>query len=220
MHMSDGKDKGSFWTSIPGILTGLTALISALAGIYLGITPVIHTFVANPTSIMMNDSAELSWHVTNAQSVFIDGGVGFKGNNDSCMVSPKETTSYNITAKNFWLSRNSTATIEVRPEEPPEVLLEAIVSYYPPNPKVGQTIEFDGSKSKGQKYFWDFGDGIEKSGEEVSHKYTKGGTYLVNLTVTSDQGVNSSSIELEVIEPLEAIFSYCSVTKVLNFRIT
>ena len=34
--MTDNKEKSNFWTTLPGVLTGLTGLITAIGGIYLG----------------------------------------------------------------------------------------------------------------------------------------------------------------------------------------
>ncbi len=58
---------------------------------------------------------------------------------------------------------------------------------------VNKEILFDASQSSdtpGDKltYKWDFGDGESKEGIKVSHKYAKGGDYLVALTVTDDSG--------------------------------
>lgn len=48
--------------------------------------------------------------------------------------------------------------------------------------------------------FWDFGDGSNTTGAQVSHVYQDTGTFLVNLTVTDDFGARSSnSMEVTVI---------------------
>ncbi|MRR22204.1 PKD domain-containing protein [bacterium] len=53
----------------------------------------------------------------------------------------------------------------------------------------GETVEFDGMKSYCPGYtvtgfFWDMGDGTQKSGASARHKYTKSGEYTVRLGLT------------------------------------
>ncbi len=53
----------------------------------------------------------------------------------------------------------------------------------------GETVEFDGMKSYCPGYtitgfFWDMGDGTQKSGASVRYKYTKSGEYTVRLGLT------------------------------------
>ena len=48
--------------------------------------------------------------------------------------------------------------------------------------------------------FWDFGDGVNTTGTQVSHTFQDIGAYTVNLTVTDDFGArNSNSMEITVI---------------------
>ena len=74
----------------------------------------------------------------------------------------------------------------------------------PKEPKVGEKVTFDGSKSTDDgsivKYSWDFGDGKEGEGKVVSHVYSSPGCYLVKLTVVDNDGLESSvthKIEVE-----------------------
>ncbi|MDZ7634082.1 MAG: PKD domain-containing protein [Bacteroidales bacterium] len=53
----------------------------------------------------------------------------------------------------------------------------------------GETVEFDAMKSYCPGYtitgfFWDMGDGTQKSGASARHKYTKSGEYMVRLGLT------------------------------------
>ncbi len=59
------------------------------------------------------------------------------------------------------------------------------------------TCEFDATGSDDPdgtiiSYSWDFGDGIQGSGEITSHEYGTPGTYTVILTVTDDNGASGS----------------------------
>nr|WP_269779424.1 PKD domain-containing protein [Propioniciclava soli] len=53
-----------------------------------------------------------------------------------------------------------------------------------------------------QSWAWNFGDGATASGPTASHTYAAGGTYIVTLSVTDDDGATSSySRELTVVKP-------------------
>ena len=45
----------------------------------------------------------------------------------------------------------------------------------------------------GASYTWDFGDGTTGSGTSVTHRYTRGGTFVVTLRVTSDTGLTATT---------------------------
>jgi PKD repeat protein len=66
---------------------------------------------------------------------------------------------------------------------PPEAKIDA-----PSQAKINQEITFDASDSfdpnkDSMKFAWDFGDGQNGEGVEVTHKYSKAGAYTVILTV-------------------------------------
>jgi len=63
-------------------------------------SPVINSFVANPSSISLGGSTSLSWSVSDATSVTIDNGVGAVGSSGSTTVLPTTTTTYTLTASN------------------------------------------------------------------------------------------------------------------------
>lgn len=60
------------------------------------------------------------------------------------------------------------------------------------------TTEFDGSGSTDAdgrlvSYVWSFGDGTTASGARVSHRYAEPGSYRVRLTVTDDDGAETTA---------------------------
>jgi PKD repeat protein len=218
MLMGDGKDAKSFWASIPGILTGLAALITAIGGIWYGMPgPDINSFEPNQTSIIRGDSATISWSVSNAGSVSINSsnatnarvsivpGKCSSGNSGTCQVSPEISTKYVITAEKWGKgAKTDNFTIEVldRPE--------AIITYYPLNPTVNKEITFDASKSKGQikQYEWKFDDGEPSFEARVTRNYSHSGTHSVRLSVRNNGLYNSTDISVNIVEPPKASWTF------------
>jgi hypothetical protein len=62
--------------------------------------PIINSFNASPSSISLGDSATLNWSVTNAESVYINQGVGIVDSSGTTTVSPPTTTTYTLAASN------------------------------------------------------------------------------------------------------------------------
>lgn len=75
-------------------------------------------FNANPQSIPVGQASTLTYRVLNATEVTIEPGIGrVNPMNGSLSVSPTETTTYRLTARNPNSSENSTVTVTVqRPE--------------------------------------------------------------------------------------------------------
>ncbi|HUW48172.1 MAG TPA: PKD domain-containing protein [Patescibacteria group bacterium] len=75
---------------------------------------------------------------------------------------------------------------------------------------VGQTVIFNASRSVDYgeivSYEWDFGDGINGTGEVVQHSYGKEGTYEVRLNATNNEGIsNFATLPVIVERPPESI---------------
>lgn len=84
--------------------------------------------------------------------------------------------------------------------------------------QVGRRVLFDASASTNSldtelKYMWDFGDGVQSVGVDVTHIYTQSGRYTVSLTV--DNGVDQNTAETTVIvfEDLFILISDGSISK-------
>ena len=81
-----------------------------------------------------------------------------------------------------------------------------IITYYPNNPIVCQTVTFNGSASYDVNgtitdWYWQFGDGTTARGTVVTHIYEIAGYQLVTLTVTdNDGGSNSTGRIIKVLE--------------------
>ncbi|HSB15253.1 MAG TPA: OmpA family protein [Bryobacteraceae bacterium] len=71
-------------------------------------------FMATPTNINAGEAATLTWETENATEVSISG-VGAVAPNGSTAVSPTQTTTYTLTAKNPYGEASAAATITVAP---------------------------------------------------------------------------------------------------------
>ena len=63
---------------------------------------------------------------------------------------------------------------------------------------IDKEIEFNGSKSYDPdgiitNYSWSFGDGTTKFGEVVTHKYSRGGSFVVELTILDNSGASDNN---------------------------
>lgn len=75
--------------------------------------PVIASFAAAPTSILLGQGSTLSWSVTDATSLTIDNGVGSVTGQTSKQVMPAANTTYMLTATNAAGSSTALATVTV-----------------------------------------------------------------------------------------------------------
>ena len=89
--------------------------------------------------------------------------------------------------------------VELQPTDPTNKGPESRFDYNPGNPRPGDTVNFDGSRSYDPdgyitSYRWDFdGDGrIDSNGRVTSYRYRAAGTYDVTLRVRDNEGVTAS----------------------------
>jgi len=78
-------------------------------------------FMATPTNITSGEASTLAWETENASEVTISG-IGAVRPNGSTTVSPTETTTYVLTAKNPYGEVNTTVTVTVAPGSLPRIL--------------------------------------------------------------------------------------------------
>jgi hypothetical protein len=82
-----------------------------------GASPVINSFFASPSSIVAGESTNLSWTVTNADSVTIDYGIGTVALTGIATVNPITDTTYTLIATNSTGTVIATVTVTVSPIE-------------------------------------------------------------------------------------------------------
>ena len=78
----------------------------------------ISKFVATPQQIRAGQSATLSWTVENADEVTVDGIGRVDSRQGSTSVSPVQTTTYRLTARNRVNEVSETVTVTVERPEP------------------------------------------------------------------------------------------------------
>jgi len=76
-------------------------------------TPIVNSFLANPTTITAGESSNLSWSVTDAMTVAIDQSVGSVASTGTTAVSPLTSTTYTLTATNVAGSVTASVTVTV-----------------------------------------------------------------------------------------------------------
>lgn len=141
-----------------------------------------NTFTFDGSKSYDPDSQQLAY--------FWDFGDGATSTQIRSMHTYKEAGKYlvKLTVTDDSEAECNTATTQqvVRVNEPPCAIAKG-----PDVACVDNEIIFDGAQSTDSPedrltYKWDFGDGKTKEGARVTHIYTKGGNYLVTLTVIDD----------------------------------
>lgn len=181
--------------------TQLTAIENLLPNIILTFNPA-QPEVDEAVCFDASESADLDGTIVDYEWDFGDGDIS-RG-----VAKSKVRHSYAISGRflaNLTVTDNEgDKNIKSSEIEIIEPLPEAIGTYSPANPKVGEVITFDASQSKNRigeiiKYEWDFDDGYSGKRVSIDHSYFKIGLYNVKLTVTNENGAtNSSFIKVNV----------------------
>ena len=88
--------------------------------------------------------------------------------------------------------------------QPSEPVSEASFTISPQTVYTNESVAFDAvttsfPNGSAVKYSWDFGDGNTTSGPAVTHAYADDGSYLVSLSVTSDDRLIGSSTATKIV---------------------
>ncbi|MBN2464591.1 PKD domain-containing protein [candidate division WOR-3 bacterium] len=109
--------------------------------------------------------------------------------------SAKENTLYSVVG---YVNYEATATPAEEIIISTNAMPSAEFTVAPDTLKAGQEIAFDAGGSKDPdgtvaRYQWEFGDGAEAEGVNVSHVYPEAGEFVVTLMVTDDGGRTAST---------------------------
>ncbi len=88
----------------------------------------------------------------------------------------------------------ATANFTFSPRAPAinqDVIFTANATPIPGGP--GNPFPAPGAPAQGGTYAWDFGDGTTGTGMSTTHRYTRGGTFAIRLSVTSDTGLTATT---------------------------
>ncbi len=83
--------------------------------------PVIDYFYSSPACSNCGDNISLKWHVTGADNISIDQGIGQVAPADNLTVSPTITTTYTLTARSGTRTTTDSNTVVVTPAPAPAV---------------------------------------------------------------------------------------------------
>lgn len=77
--------------------------------------PIVKLYNIYPNSIYAGDSATLEWDIENADSIFIDQGIGPVAKTGSLLVTPGTSRTYKLKASNAFGAREVSVNINVFP---------------------------------------------------------------------------------------------------------
>ena len=172
------------------------------------------TFTADVSASSANNGGSIvgyTWQIFKSQEAIADYSkrylhgytldTGFQG---AKVISTASSVTYTIEEPGIWWVRVIVADNDGnRRAATQEIFVRSVVPAasfcFSRNHEVaGQPIHFDASASVAEyearlsAYAWAFGDGNTGTGAEVSHAFAAAGTYTVELTVTSSEGVSHS----------------------------
>ena len=150
------------------------------------------SITANPTTIIEGQSSILSWNCTNADSIFIDHGVGAVELSESYEVRPSVTTTYTITATNAYGSATDAVTITVN--NLPLVSIGAL-------PEIiagGQTTTLSWSSFNADSVEIDNGVGVQIPNASGSQVVAPTETTTYTITGTNAFGTRTASVMVTV----------------------
>jgi len=116
-------DKKSLLTNLPQVIVAIGALITAIVGLGTFLStpvPSITNFDASPSIIIYGGNSTLKWTVTGeVTSVTIEPGLGTVAHSGSRIITPTNTTTYVLTARNKGEVKTASVEVVVKEVEEP-----------------------------------------------------------------------------------------------------
>ena len=155
----------------------------------------------DPDIRFADNVATLTWD-------FGDGSPTISGANRTAVHSYAQPGSYTVrlTASDLHGGTNSSTQL-LRVNAQPT----ATFTFTPASPTSGQDITFDASGSTDDSsianYAWDFGDGTQGTGRQLTHRYSAPGSYNVTLTLTDSDGTMAGTSRVVVVTEPPSVVS-------------
>jgi len=125
--------------------------------------------------------------------------------------------------KSLTLSKDTPTYVQFDVDDfPSTVATVARFTFSPTNPTINQDVSFNATSSSVSNgtYAWDFGDGQTGDGVTLIHRYQRGGTFTVTMTVTSDaRQTSTASRTINVsttLPPTAANFTFSPTAPAIN----
>ncbi len=165
--------------------------------------PVVQTFEASPAVTAPGQATNLRWVTSNAQSVYIDNGVGIVAASGTIAVSPAITTVYTLTATNFAGSAVARTNIIVQGTQPvqpaTQVSLPPRIALFVPDRAVisaGEYAVLRWNVSGSDRVVIDKVGQVDPAGEV---KVYPAATTIYTLTATNTAGNSTAWLTISVI---------------------
>jgi RHS repeat-associated protein len=170
---------------------GGTATASTQVTVYI---PPTVTLSVDPASIILGNTATLTWVSTNAETATIDQGIGSVPTDGSITVTPSQTTTYTITVTGPGGQAQATAQVVVY--IPPTVVT---ISVNPQTIQVGQSATLSWSSTNAERATIDQGIGAVPQSGSRTIKPNQTTTYTIN--VQGPGGTAQASATITVTSP-------------------
>jgi len=154
------------------------------------------------TSYITAGKDKLKWELTNPITRYATNQSMNQNYIEFNVTAPYSPGVYNFTVNARITSQSAKTTTEnqniyVVVKTPPT----AIFTSSPKTALTVQSVSFNASASfdpDGQvaSYFWEFGDGANDTGKTTTHAYADNGDYTVKLTVTDNEGMRNTALDL------------------------
>lgn len=148
----------------------------------------IEKFMVDSSVIKSGDTTNIYWEVLNAQTVYIDNGIGNVNNSGNITIEPIENTTYTLIANNGIKTINATILIIVNNIENNRPYNESI------NPNKIYYVDINGSTN-----FSSIQDAINESAENYTI-YVYNGHYIENLIINININLIGENADYTIID--------------------
>ncbi len=198
---------GSFTVSLTLSVDGVEEVVSREAFVNVGSPEITADFIADNTNVQINQVVaftDLSTSENMAITMWTwDFGDGFQSSERNPYHQYNRVGVYNVSLTVGTQFGTTTVSkpyyINVRQKLGPDARFTASASKVFVNTPVRFLDTSDPGTATITNWVWEFGDGVTISEQNPVHTYTAAGVYTVKLTVYTSEGVDSESLDIEVL---------------------